>query len=1373
MSNFFGKQLLFTVVVASGIISSFSAQWVSAAVAETPNYNKTISNIAGEIPWAANVLSDLNFYKGGNSAPAWAFNEMVIQADGRPVISTLASVWWYSARTFVRYNLDGTIDPTFIAWHINNSERVDAMGLQNDGKILVAGFARMRRLYPNWQLDTWFTSPPRVGASWIGGLTVIQWTNDGKILFWWNPTVEHAWVIYRGLIRLHDNWTVDSTFRMGGTWVGFPVWSVTAAVELPDWKIMVAWNFSTVWGLTYNNLVRLNSDGSVDTLFANPWITSWVEDMEVDWQWRTIVVGAFNTVYRFLPNWQRDMTFRSLPFNVRASSIWIQSDGKIVLGWQFTIVSWTSFNRIVRLNTDGNIDTTFLAWQWFNAQVWLWGWPANWNALNIWPNDSIYVWGTFTRYDGYFAPYFVRIQKNWAIHPSFVQQKIDTFNAPVNKIVKQNDGKILVWGNFNSFSALPRNTADQPGLIRMNKNGTVDSGFSLSGGFNGGVFEILPLDNGKIYIWWAFSTLNWVAASRIVRLNNNGSRDVSFNMWGGFNDVVYTIKEQSDGKIYVWWNFTSYSWSAARYLVRLHPDGRIDNTFSLPAWTWFNGGWVRDIEILPSGKILVAGGFWEFNGQTLSRIAVFNTDGALDTSFIWGNFNESNVITKVLVETDGKIVFVWSAPAWGTNIVIRRLLPNWDLDRTFTVAPLWFWGKRATDIVKTKDNDYIVAWVIISRSVCCDHTAEWLFRLKNDGSYDYTFDIGKWARVNPTSYTAWAWWDVSTIELDDEGWLLVWWNFTSFWWIPQEYFTRVILPPIWERTKQGPIDMASIGWTDANRILGRNHTMWWSLSPNGRYVTFLSRASNLVQWDTNNATDVFVRDTILGNTIRVNISNTWFQANSGSTTASISNDWRYVVFDSDATNLVPWDTNNMRDVFVRDLQLNITTRVSVWPSWEQWIGWNPWIYTGTPRMSPDWRYIVFGAPFTNWFANDTNNAHDVYIRDTIAWTTRQASVNTSWVPWNGASFLPQVSDDWRYVSMVSAATNLFTWDASTMNDIYIKDLLLWNVIRASVWSAWQVNANDIIEYSMNSNGRYVAFSTRFAYSTWDTNGANDILRRDTLTNATVRVSVGSSWEQWTGNSAMPILTPDGTKVIFWSTSINFTTWDTNAVQDVFLKDIDEWKIIRAGMTYLWLQPKAAVTPLGISADWATILVSTNSDNMLYWDSNRSIDVFTIDVGKLEASLLTYTAPDESFTFKYPRTFQYKDIAGRGSLVTLFTPVVEKWRINVWSSVFYVTKGNASDSSDVLYAKTTNQMRKIFRWSMTVRSELVKTENGNIARIVKYRWRIARVQKEYTVAVLRDAWNVYVISANADATKSQAMEDLVDTAVKTWSFAAPQ
>jgi hypothetical protein len=74
--------------------------------------------------------------------------------------------------------------------------------------------------------------------------------------------------------------------------------------------------------------------------------------------------------------------------------------------------------------------------------------------------------------------------------------------------------------------------------------------------------------------------------------------------------------------------------------------------------------------------------------------------------------------------------------------------------------------------------------------------------------------------------------------------------------------------------------------------------------------------------------------------------------------------------------------------------------------------------------------------------------------------------------------------------------------------------------------------------------------------------------------------------------------------------------------------------------------------------------------------------------------------------------------------------------------------------------------------MTIRSELVRSENGKVARIVKYRWRIARVQKEYTVVVLRDAANVYVITANADASKSQAMEDLVDTAVRTWTFANP-
>jgi Tol biopolymer transport system component len=149
-----------------------------------------------------------------------------------------------------------------------------------------------------------------------------------------------------------------------------------------------------------------------------------------------------------------------------------------------------------------------------------------------------------------------------------------------------------------------------------------------------------------------------------------------------------------------------------------------------------------------------------------------------------------------------------------------------------------------------------------------------------------------------------------------------------------------------------------------------------AISATGRFVAFFSEATNLVPGDTNGTFDVFVHDTATGMTRRASVGHGGAQADGFSGSPALSGSGRFVVFDSDATNLVPGDNNGSVDVFVHDLELGKTTGVSVGPG----------IVDGDDQsrdaaISADGRFVAFGSPATNFVQGDTNGAFDVFVRD--------------------------------------------------------------------------------------------------------------------------------------------------------------------------------------------------------------------------------------------------------------------------------------------------------------------------------------------------------------------------------------------------------
>ena len=321
-----------------------------------------------------------------------------------------------------------------------------------------------------------------------------------------------------------------------------------------------------------------------------------------------------------------------------------------------------------------------------------------------------------------------------------------------------------------------------------------------------------------------------------------------------------------------------------------------------------------------------------------------------------------------------------------------------------------------------------------------------------------------------------------------------------------------------------------------------------SISPDGRYVAFESRAS-LVLGDYNGVPDIFVHDTLTGETTRVSVDSFGNETWGDSVNPSISSDGRYVAFESWADNLVPGDTNFGTDIFVHDTLTGETIRVSV-----DSFGNEAWGLHANPSISSDGRYVAFESTASSLVPGDTNNASDIFIKDTVTGQTVRVSVDSSVNQGNGGSYKPSISLDGRYVSFESVAANLVIGDTNGVSDIFVHDTLTGQTTRVSVDSdGYETFGGSSNNPSISSDGRYVAFeSSAFNLVPGDINYAPDIFVHDTLTGQTVRVSVDTVGIQGDAPSLSPSISPDGSYVAFESYATNLVAGDSNRSSDIFL-----------------------------------------------------------------------------------------------------------------------------------------------------------------------------------------------------------------------------
>lgn len=309
----------------------------------------------------------------------------------------------------------------------------------------------------------------------------------------------------------------------------------------------------------------------------------------------------------------------------------------------------------------------------------------------------------------------------------------------------------------------------------------------------------------------------------------------------------------------------------------------------------------------------------------------------------------------------------------------------------------------------------------------------------------------------------------------------------------------------------------------------------------------------LVPNDTNQANDVYVRDGQTGTTL-ASVDSGGILGNSGSFNGSISADGRFVAFLSSASNLIAGDTNGKPDIFVRDRQSGQTTRVSVDSSGAQAND-----YSVTTSISADGRFVVFSSHATNLVPGDTNGLDDVFVHDRQSGLTTRASCDSAGVQGNGASMIgPQsggISVDGRFVAFWSHATNLVPGDTNGFSDVFVRDVPNGQTIRVSVGPAGAQGNSPSEKAAISADGRFVAFRSQSSnLVSGDVNFAPDVFVHALLSGETALVSVDSAGAQAIGTSDWPSISADGRFISFHSLASNLVPGDTNGKFDIFVRD---------------------------------------------------------------------------------------------------------------------------------------------------------------------------------------------------------------------------
>ncbi|WP_299824409.1 T9SS type A sorting domain-containing protein [uncultured Pontibacter sp.] len=655
---------------------------------------------------------------------------IALQPDGKVIIvGVFNSYNGISCNGIVRLNTDGSLDTSFNTGSGFTSKDAKALVIQPDGKIVISGefdyFNEIRtnkivRLNSNGSLDNSFNSGYGINAT----IDAIALQADGKIVIGGDFSQYRNGVYRSKIARLNSDGRLDDSFDPGSGFhsihSGYGAGTIRSILLQPDSKIIVIGEFHKYNGIDRNRIARINTDGSLDTSF-NP----------------------------------------NSSFDNRIQTISYQTDGKILVGGHFTKYNQVSLNGVARLNGDGSLDTSFKLGTGFLA--------VNLSASQVetlapQPDGKIVVGGEFDYFNEERFNKIVRLNFDGSLDSNF--NPSSGFNNTVRAIAIQQDDKVLVGGDFTNYNWTLQNR-----LSRLNSDGTLDNSFEIGSGFNGSVKSILLQQDRKIIIAGKFTIYNGSTFNKIIRLNDNGTLDNSFKIYAGFDNDVEVAVLQPDGKVILGGNFTSYNGTNCNRIVRLNTDGSLDQTFNVGSGF---SSTVSAIALQPDGKVIVGGSFWSYNGIYMYGLTRLHTNGSIDTSFKpkvgYYSIGPGFVTHSIVIQPDGKIILGGSANRTENVNQLFRLNADGSLDAGFS------FNHGGPNTILLQDDGKI----ILGGLFWIENKQIMMIRMNADLSKDLTFVLNS------------EYGNIYEIALQSDGRMLVGGEFTSYNGIGRNRIARLI-----------------------------------------------------------------------------------------------------------------------------------------------------------------------------------------------------------------------------------------------------------------------------------------------------------------------------------------------------------------------------------------------------------------------------------------------------------------------------------------------------------------------------------------------------------------------------------------------------
>lgn len=400
----------------------------------------------------------------------------------------------------------------------------------------------------------------------------------------------------------------------------------------------------------------------------------------------------------------------------------VQPDGKILIGGYFSSISGFPIYRLARLNPDGSLDNTFNPGNAFNTAS-----NSNVSWIHLRTDGKMLVGGYTNFFNGSDFSSVLLLNSDGTIDQSF--NILSTTNYATTYVV-QPDGKLIIGGYVGQVTSGPY-TRNMP--CRINTDGTIDPTFDAGSGSNGLITSMTLLPDGKLACVGTFLSFNGQAASKIIRLNPDGSIDGSFNTITGVDNNVNAVTHQSDGKIIAAGSFTTINGFSQNAIVRLNIDGTIDNTFL--SGTGFVGN-IFNLKCLANDTILVAGSFTSYNGNFLAKnfIKLF-PDGTIDLQSV-NTFASNGTVLAICISPDNKILLGGQFSTVNNSRMPRHAKLNFDFTVVLDYNPDTGSSGELRDVLEDSNGKILIAGYFSRYN---NINVVGICRLNQDGTLDTLF----------------------------------------------------------------------------------------------------------------------------------------------------------------------------------------------------------------------------------------------------------------------------------------------------------------------------------------------------------------------------------------------------------------------------------------------------------------------------------------------------------------------------------------------------------------------------------------------------------------------------------------------------------